>query len=91
MSRDCKTIASRLTAGTVDLSHLKKTTARFDAKYLTEQIRRIEGSIDSDPALAMGSAKELIETCCKTILAERGKYVSGTPDIPTLTKSTFEN
>lgn len=87
--RDCKAIASRLTAGKVDLGHLKKATACFDAKHLAEQIHRIERSIESDPALAIGSAKELIETCCKTILAERGKPVSGTPDIPTLTKHTL--
>jgi Abortive infection C-terminus len=87
--RDCKTIASRLMAGKIDLGHLKKATACFDAKHLAEQIHRIERSIDSDPALAIGSAKELIETCCKTILAERGKPVSGTPDIPTLTKHTL--
>ena len=86
---DCKAIASRLTAGKVDLGHLKKATAYFDAKHLTEQIHRIERSIESDPALAIGSAKELIETCCKTILAERGKPVSGTPDIPTLTKNAL--
>jgi hypothetical protein len=76
-------------AGKIDLGYLKKATACFDAKHLAEQIHRIERSIDSDPALAIGSAKELIETCCKTILAERGKPVSGTPDIPTLTKHTL--
>ena len=32
----------------------------------------------------------MIETCCKTILAERGKPVTGTPDIPTLTKETLK-
>ena len=36
----------------------------------------------------IGTAKELIETCCKTILAARGKDLPGTPDIPTLTKVT---
>lgn len=87
--RDCKAIASRLMAGKVDLGHLKKATASFDAKHLVEQIRRIERSIESDPALAIGSAKELIETCCKTILAERGKPVSDSPDIPNLTKDTL--
>src|SRR5206468_3305452 len=34
--------------------------------------------------------KELIETACKTILAERGKPVSGTPEIAALTKETLK-
>lgn len=87
--RDCKAIASRLMMGKIDLGHLKKATASFDAKHLREQIERIERSIESDPALAIGSAKELIETCCKTILTERGKPISGSPDIPKLTKDTL--
>jgi hypothetical protein len=86
---DCKAIASRLTSGKVNLEYLKKTAVVFDSRHLSEQIHRIEKSIDSDPALAIGSAKELVETCCKTILAERGKAVSGTPDIPSLTKDTL--
>ena len=87
--RDCKAIASRLMAGMVDLDRLKEATASFDAKHLREHIERIERSIESDPALAIGSAKELIETCCKTILAERGNPISGMPDIPKLTKDTL--
>ncbi|WP_276366188.1 abortive infection family protein [Chryseolinea sp. H1M3-3] len=86
----CKAIATRLLSGQVNLDHLKSTATTFDAKHLAEQIRRIESSINDDPALAIGTAKELIETCCKTILAERGKPVAGTPDIPTLTKATLK-
>ena len=86
----CNAIADRLLSGNVNLDSLKETAMVFDAKHLAEQIRRIEQSIKSDPALAIGTAKELIETCCKTILAERGKVTSGTPDIPTLTKETLK-
>ena len=76
--------------GDVRLDDLKQTAVVFDAKHLAEQIRRIEQSVHSDPALAIGTAKELIETCCKTIMAERGKPIVGTPDIPTLTKATLK-
>jgi hypothetical protein len=86
----CNAIADRLLSGNVNLDSLKETAIVFDAKHLAEQIRRIEQSIESDPSLAIGTAKELIETCCKTILAERGKAISGTPDIPTLTKETLK-
>jgi hypothetical protein len=42
------------------------------------------------PSLAIGTAKELIETCCKTILAQRRKTLPGKPDIPELTKATLK-
>lgn len=77
-------------AGMPSLDGIKENAAEFDAKHLAEQIRRMEQSIESDPPLAIGTAKELIETTCKTILAERGKPVAGTPDIPTLTKETLK-
>lgn len=86
----CKEIGNRLLAGNINLTPLKETIVVFDAKHLAEQIRRIEQSINSDPSLAIGTAKELIEACCKTILAERGKTISGCPDIPTLTKETLK-
>jgi hypothetical protein len=84
----CKAIVQRLLSGAVSLGELKQTAAAFDARHLADQIRRIEQSVDSDPALAIGTAKELIETCCKTILAERGKPVRGTPELSVLTKET---
>ena len=77
-------------AGMPSLDGIKENAAEFDAKHLAEQIRRMEQSIESDPPLAICTAKELIETTCKTILAERGKPVTGTPDIPTLTKETLK-
>lgn len=86
----CKAIASRLVAGNINLEKLKESTTAFDAKHLDEQIRRMEKSIQDDPSLAIGTAKELVETCCKTILAERGKPVQGTPDMPFLTKETLK-
>ncbi len=77
-------------AGIPSLASIKDTAAVFDAKHMADQIRRMESAVQSDPSLAIGTAKELIETCCKTILAERGKPVSGTPDVSTLTKETLK-
>lgn len=83
-------IASRLLAGGPSLDDLKQKAKSLDANHLAEQIRRMEDSVETDPSLAIGTAKELIETCCKTILSERGQEISGTPDIPTLTKATLK-
>lgn len=83
-------IASRLLAGGPSLDDLKQKAKSLDANHLAEQIRRMEDSVETDPSLAIGTAKELIETCCKTILSERGQEIPGTPDIPTLTKATLK-
>ncbi|MCP9796691.1 abortive infection family protein [Cyanobium sp. Lug-B] len=59
-----------------------------DPSYVTQQITRIEVAIINDPSLAIGTAKELVETCCKTILAERGVSFSKKADIPELVRLT---
>lgn len=86
----CRQIATRLLGGGPSLSPLMEHAKVMNANHLAEQIRRLEASVETDPSLAIGTAKELIETCCKTILAERGKPVSGTPDVSTLTKLTLK-
>lgn len=90
LTEKCRQIATRLLAGSPSLNPLKEHAKVLNANYLAEQIRRLEASVQTDPSLAIGTAKELIETCCKTILAERGKPVSGTPDVSTLTKETLK-
>jgi len=86
----CRGIATRLLSGGPSLDDLKQKAQTLHANHPAEQIRRMQDSVEADPSLAIGTAKELIETCCKTILAERGQEISGTPDIPTLTKATFK-
>ena len=44
---------------------------KIDSDYITKQLQRINDSLDSDPSLAIGTAKELIESVSKTILDER--------------------
>ena len=90
LAEKCRQIATRLLAGGPSLKPLKEQAKLLNANHLAEQIRRLEESVEKDPSLAIGTAKELVETCCKTILAERGKPVSGSPDISTLTKETLK-
>jgi hypothetical protein len=91
LAERCREIAIRLLAGgPPSLADLKQRAQILDANHLAEQIRRLEDSVEKDPSLAIGTAKELVETCCKTILAARGKELPGMPDIPTLTKATYK-
>ncbi len=90
LADQCRRIANRLLAGGPDLRPLKAVAAQFDANYLAQQVQRMEEAVEKDPPLAIGTAKELVETCCKTILAERAKPIAGNPDIPTLTKAALK-
>ena len=72
------------------LADAKAIADSFDAAHIHEQIQRIEASIDTDPALAIGTAKELVESCFKTILADREiEYGSG-DDMLDLGKKVFK-
>ena len=59
-----------------------------DPTYIAQQITRMEAAVLNDPALAIGTAKELVETCCKTILKERGISHGANADVPELVKLT---
>lgn len=69
---------------------VRQIADRLDADEMLQQIRRMESAVEADPALAIGSAKELVETCCKTILNDRGAAVAGRPDLPELLKATLK-
>lgn len=89
LSEKCKKIAERLILTKVNFSTLKNRATAFDEKYLKEQISRIEKSVLTDPELAIGTSKELIETCCKTILDEAGYTDSEKLNIQKLIKETL--
>ncbi len=57
-----------------------------DPSAIQEQLQRIQRAIVSDPALVIGSAKELIESTAKVVLIERGLPVDDKADIPALVK-----
>ena len=72
------------------LADAKAIAHSFDAAHINEQIHRIEASIDADPALAIGTAKELTESCFKTILGERGIEYGRSDDLLQLGKKVFK-
>lgn len=70
--------------------NLAKNKDAFDAEYLIRQINRIEAAIHSDPDLAIGTSKELVETCCKTILQERGIEFDENWELTKVVKETYK-
>jgi hypothetical protein len=71
-------------------SKLKEDALRVDSPYLIQQIERIDCQIESDPRLAIGTSKELVETVCKTILKDRGIPPDKKWEVAELVKRTRE-
>jgi HEPN domain-containing protein len=58
----------------------------LSAGWMRQEIERLEEAIESDPALAIGTAKDLVESCCKTILGKLGIDVPKGANLQKLTK-----
>ena len=67
----------------------KESLSEVDVGYVSQQITRMESAVNHDPELAIGTAKELVETCCKSILLEMGVEFSTADDLPKLVKKTL--
>lgn len=64
----------------------KAVADALNAGWMAKQIERLELAVDTDPELAIGTAKELVETCCKSILTKRGIAFTKSDDMGDLTK-----
>ena len=74
-----RTLGPRLT-----IESLAKVT---DPSAIREQMDRIRRSANDDPALAIGTAKELVESTAKVVLLELGQSVDDKADLPELAKA----
>ena len=66
---------------------IRSLAAAFDLPALRVEIDRLIGAADEDPSLAVGTAKDMVETICKTILQDRGVVHQG-EDLPQLVRNT---
>lgn len=73
-------------SSTRSVSRARTVADALDASWMQKEIERLENAVEHDPALAIGTAKELVESCCKTILQRRGVDVPKSADMPKLTK-----
>ena len=72
---------SRTATGPLVLSSM---TGLRDPAAIIDNLERIQRAVDTDPAQVIGSAKELIESTAKTVLAQLGLPVDETDDVPAL-------
>ena len=87
----CKAIMDRLEGSS---SVITKTAdnlkGKFSSEYMSQQIELMISMQSTNPTNAIGMAKELIESCCKTILEGLGIAWSKTDDVPQLTNKTMD-
>jgi hypothetical protein len=83
--------ARQIASPALPVSTLKKAFDKADTSYVSQQITRMESAVEADPALAIGTAKELVETVCKTILTERMVTFTKSTDLPELVKLTVKS
>jgi hypothetical protein len=76
---------------TVEALRIMKDKAdSLSAKNLQREIVRMENSIEKDPELAIGTAKEFLESICKTILTKRKVAFKTHEDLPKLVHMTID-
>lgn len=68
------------------VSRARTVADALDAGWMARAIERLERAIDADPDLAIGTAKELVESVCKTLLSRRRVEFSRSADLNDLTK-----
>jgi hypothetical protein len=71
-------------AGTRALSGIRAAHSTLDADYIQRQVARIESAVESDPGLAIGTAKELVESTLRAILEERRIVADSSADLSKL-------
>ncbi len=75
-------------------SHLIANKAEIkkylNTEYVNNKINLMNESVSVDTDLAIGTAKELIETACKSILKKHGKEYSADWNLGKLLKETFD-
>ena len=69
------------------IESIRSLAEDFDLPSLSIEIDRLARAAEEDPSLAVGTAKEMVETICKTILKDRGVNPQS-EDLPKLVRDT---
>jgi hypothetical protein len=89
---ECKTIANSMPVNNDAIQRQADSIReKFNTEYMDKQIDILTNSIDSNPTDAIGKAKELLESCCKTILDKKGVLIDKNWSVERLTKETCKN
>ncbi|MGH9627932.1 MAG: abortive infection family protein, partial [Bryobacteraceae bacterium] len=84
-------VPSAAAANTAHLDEAKRVAERLTGPYIAQQIKRLQEAAAADPELAIGTAKEFLESICKTILTEREAPPSKNEDLPAFVRATVRS
>lgn len=86
----CRTILDRINSNTIADAEAGKLKEVFNSDYISSQINLMLKMQEDNPTEAIGKSKELIESCCKTILEKEGHRIEKDWDVPRLVDETFK-
>ena len=82
--RKCKVIANRLESNFFSTFATQSVKEAFSSEYINKQMSIMLENQSTNPTEAIGKAKELIESCCKTILEQKGIAINSKWDVGNL-------
>lgn len=88
--KKCQPIAERERTGISILAQRESLETHFTGDYMRQQIDALFSSRETNPTEAIGKSKELIESCCKTILEENNKECDKNWTVSQLIKETMK-
>lgn len=80
----------RIEGASFAVTQAQRVADSLGASYISQQITRMETAVERDPELAIGTAKEFVETICKTVLRQCSVTLTGSEDLPQLAKLTLK-
>jgi len=69
---------------------VRGTVEPLGAEYVNQQITRMHAAVQDDPELAIGTAKEFLETVCKAIVVAHVGACDPSLDLPALIKAAMK-
>jgi hypothetical protein len=72
------------------LEEASKVAEKLSGHHIGQQIRRLRDAVGKDPELAIGTAKEFLESLCKEILSARNMTAATDVDFPALVRTTVK-
>ena len=79
--------ATRALEGSIHTAEATKVVVQtIGAEYVSRQVTRMQTALNSEPDVAIGTAKEFVETVCKTILTERNIAYDSNEKLPRLVR-----
>ena len=88
--KKCRNILDRIHNTSVTTAATEPLKEVFNSDYISSQIDLMVKMQEDNPTEAIGKSKELIESCCKTILEREGYRIEKDWDVPRLVDETFK-